>query len=301
MTRKKLTHCKRGHPYDEENTHYYLDRKGYMRRVCRACAKLRNPFRERLYGLSREDYAELVADQNGVCAVCGRGSEDRALAVDHDHASGGIRGLLCAPCNTGLGVFRDDPDLLRKAIAYLGAHRRGQDAPQIQQPVISVADEAMISTAFDMAIDAFMSDIEQLAAGDGFAETFMWTNLPDAFIDHYDLRFAVRFLIGTQRVRDRFAEGFPFPATCVGEELALRAVMRMAITIAADTGDTEAADRLANVAEALVPDLDALLLFEQDVSLSQEDARSFGVMHLWPDDWFRSFDQPSALERSALN
>jgi hypothetical protein len=61
--------------------------------------------------------AEAVAFLEGkTCAICG--GSDR-LVVDHCHRQGSIRGALCANCNTGLGMFADDPDRLRAAIAYL--------------------------------------------------------------------------------------------------------------------------------------------------------------------------------------
>jgi hypothetical protein len=54
----------------------------------------------------------------GVCQICG---DDERLGVDHCHASGRLRGLLCSRCNTGLGMFRDRPELLAEAIEYLKA------------------------------------------------------------------------------------------------------------------------------------------------------------------------------------
>jgi len=51
------------------------------------------------------------------CAICRRSA--RRLAVDHDHQTNVVRGLLCTPCNQGLGMFRDSVALLRGAIAYL--------------------------------------------------------------------------------------------------------------------------------------------------------------------------------------
>ncbi len=71
------------------------------------------------YGLSAEQYAELVAGQNGRCLICGDAPEE--LVVDHCHKSGYVRALLCGTCNTGLGMFRDSPDLLQAAARYLAA------------------------------------------------------------------------------------------------------------------------------------------------------------------------------------
>lgn len=70
----------------------------------------------RRYGLTRDEYFALVADHAGRCGICG---EAASLHIDHDHVSGRVRGLLCQPCNMGLGCFEDDPDLLGKAIAWL--------------------------------------------------------------------------------------------------------------------------------------------------------------------------------------
>lgn len=55
-----------------------------------------------------------------MCALC---RERPARHIDHDHASGHVRGMLCFPCNAGLGQFRDRSDLLEAAIGYLAAER----------------------------------------------------------------------------------------------------------------------------------------------------------------------------------
>jgi hypothetical protein len=68
------------------------------------------------YGLTPDDVAVMVAEQDGKCAIC----RDRAAEhVDHDHRTGEVRGILCFTCNVGLGNFRDDPDLMLKAHRYL--------------------------------------------------------------------------------------------------------------------------------------------------------------------------------------
>lgn len=69
------------------------------------------------YGLSLDDLKERLESQSGQCAICG--TLDRVLNVDHSHTTGFVRGLLCRPCNNGLGDFKDDPNVLQAAIRYL--------------------------------------------------------------------------------------------------------------------------------------------------------------------------------------
>lgn len=71
------------------------------------------------YGLSQDQFERLLLDQNGLCKICGQKDADRELAIDHCHATGRIRGLLCQKCNTALGLFKDNIELLRKSIIYL--------------------------------------------------------------------------------------------------------------------------------------------------------------------------------------
>lgn len=75
----------------------------------------------RKYGITVEQYHAMAEAQGQVCAICG-GSVERRFHVDHCHASGVVRGLLCQFCNTGLGMFRDEPDRLRSAAEYLERH-----------------------------------------------------------------------------------------------------------------------------------------------------------------------------------
>lgn len=78
----------------------------------------------RHYGMTDHDYQKKLVAQNGVCAICRRVCKSgRALAVDHCHKSGRIRDLLCGGCNGGLGLFKDDPALLRLAAEYLEKHQ----------------------------------------------------------------------------------------------------------------------------------------------------------------------------------
>lgn len=80
----------------------------------------------RNHGITIEEYEAKLISQGGVCAICnlpptnGRGLK---LHVDHDHSTGKIRGLLCNYCNLGLGKFKDNSDLLQRAIEYLTYHK----------------------------------------------------------------------------------------------------------------------------------------------------------------------------------
>jgi len=73
------------------------------------------------HGITSEDYAKMLSDQNGCCEICGNPYTDykRSLHVDHDHLTGSIRGLLCVKCNAGIGHFCDNTILLEKAKVYL--------------------------------------------------------------------------------------------------------------------------------------------------------------------------------------
>ena len=72
----------------------------------------------RRYGLSLADYDAMLARQGGVCGICKRQSGIR-LCVDHCHATGRVRGLLCRSCNAGLGTYKDSLRRTRRATLYL--------------------------------------------------------------------------------------------------------------------------------------------------------------------------------------
>jgi hypothetical protein len=90
------------------------------RRVRRALEPdYRDGERARRYGLSLADYRALQARQGNACAICRKVT--RALCIDHCHVTGRVRGLLCRSCNSALGLYADDPRLLRAALVYLRA------------------------------------------------------------------------------------------------------------------------------------------------------------------------------------
>lgn len=75
---------------------------------------------KRLYGITTEQFHTLLEEQNYQCKICGTPhTEEKYLHVDHCHNTGVVRGLLCTKCNTGLGLFNEDLNLLTKAQKYL--------------------------------------------------------------------------------------------------------------------------------------------------------------------------------------
>lgn len=77
----------------------------------------RNDLHRKL-GLTRERFFAALEAQGWACAICGKIPKGK-LDVDHCHASGKFRGMLCKGCNTALGKFKDSPALLARAIVYL--------------------------------------------------------------------------------------------------------------------------------------------------------------------------------------
>ena len=130
--KKQCTKCRKIQPV----TAFTRQAKAYdgLLPSCRACQAEKDRRRRgaskasswlRLYGITEHAYWELFEAQGGVCAIC-KQSETRLhkgcpmhLSVDHDHATGRIRGLLCHGCNAALGRFKDNSTLLENALVYL--------------------------------------------------------------------------------------------------------------------------------------------------------------------------------------
>lgn len=97
--------------------------------------KYRERLRQLKYGLVEGEYEKMFSDQNGVCVICGKPETRKlygaitALAVDHDHETGEVRGLLCGKCNLGLGQIGD---VLEEAQNYLKAFRRRAESQRPQ-------------------------------------------------------------------------------------------------------------------------------------------------------------------------
>lgn len=127
---KKCTKCKTTKPIAD----FYVrgDKKGSgLTSHCKACIKAKQKQRtpeqrkrvdlRHNFGITLEQYNEMLERQDHCCAICTRPetSFTRRLSVDHHHLTGGIRGLLCGDCNSGLGYFKDSPQLLENALYYL--------------------------------------------------------------------------------------------------------------------------------------------------------------------------------------
>lgn len=138
-------HCPRC-DQTKDRAEFGVRKNGYSRSHCRDCettsfrkwrevngpttqARNRRVALDRWFKLTEDDYRSMLAAQSGGCAICGReaGDAKRRLYVDHCHETGLIRGLLCANCNTGLGMFADNQERMMKAIEYL-AREAGPDA-----------------------------------------------------------------------------------------------------------------------------------------------------------------------------
>lgn len=122
--------CRERKPMDD----YYWNNKTKTSRVrrCKPCyglhmrssykANIKASKRKTAYGLTSAQFDEMWQQQDGKCAICRRlldNSSRLGVHVDHCHFDDQIRGLLCGHCNMGLGRFRDDPELLQEAAAYL--------------------------------------------------------------------------------------------------------------------------------------------------------------------------------------
>ena len=75
------------------------------------------------YNITLKDYDEMFDKQDGVCAICKLPEITRRLAVDHNHKTGKVRGLLCTGCNIALGHIKDNPERLENMKMYLEEHK----------------------------------------------------------------------------------------------------------------------------------------------------------------------------------
>lgn len=98
--------------------------------ACKECRR-KNALKTNIkrYGISIEEFEDILSNQGGGCGICGQkesvsfdGKKTR-LSVDHNHSSGGIRGVLCRKCNAAIGLLNDDAELVQRAADYIRDHR----------------------------------------------------------------------------------------------------------------------------------------------------------------------------------
>lgn len=73
------------------------------------------------YGLTLEQYNQMLESQNHCCAICSKHESEQknSLAVDHNHTTGVVRALLCDACNTAIGLLKEDPEVIARVVAYI--------------------------------------------------------------------------------------------------------------------------------------------------------------------------------------
>jgi hypothetical protein len=125
---KRCSRCKLEKPAEA----YYADKSRHdgLNHRCKDCNKIHSQSYRRAtnarrkyelayyYGITVEEYDRLESKCGNVCEIC-RTRPEEFLAVDHCHTTGKVRGLLCRVCNSAIGFFRDDPDLVQAAKDYL--------------------------------------------------------------------------------------------------------------------------------------------------------------------------------------
>lgn len=86
--------------------------------------RTRNSNLKRKFGITLDDYEDMLFGQGGKCLICGEEQNgNKELSVDHDHRTGKIRGLLCSRCNTFVGYIESNPNLLSKVMNYIKSHK----------------------------------------------------------------------------------------------------------------------------------------------------------------------------------
>lgn len=156
---KQCTRCRRHKPLSEFGKHSQNSDK--LRRYCKPCSAVQqrrdskrhydrflrgNPDAARrasfkkAHGLPIEFYDKLFNDQSGLCLICLETTTEKHLVLDHDHKTKAVRGLLCRTCNAGLGMFRDDLDILENAQRYLMEHHLKREVHEMAN-LVDMLDE----------------------------------------------------------------------------------------------------------------------------------------------------------------
>lgn len=132
MTFRTCSKCHTSRPISD---YYFNKGRNNHRRDCRFCcaARARDYSRRKLYGVEPDGFHALVEAAGNQCVICHSGvpGGPGSWHIDHDHATGEVRGTLCSTCNVGLGALRDAPGNLAAALVYLAAHGKALTTEQL--------------------------------------------------------------------------------------------------------------------------------------------------------------------------
>ena len=120
---KLCSMCKKEKP----QAAFSVDTRRWDRLACYCKSCTRKTRLKRVYGLSGEQYEEMVRRQKGLCKICGQAPDKRGLCVDHDHITGDVRGLLCIRCNLLLGFVESDGKPIAEMIDDINKYLDGGD------------------------------------------------------------------------------------------------------------------------------------------------------------------------------
>jgi hypothetical protein len=126
MNTKKCKDCQEVLPESEFTVNKHKNgKRQWLSSYCKQCCIVRakESVLNRKYNITMDEMKEMLDKQNHQCGLCGDDLKGgKATHIDHCHFTGKVRKVLCSTCNTGLGKFKDDPKLLRKAAEYLEQH-----------------------------------------------------------------------------------------------------------------------------------------------------------------------------------
>jgi len=114
ITEKEKEYCRRYRLKNKEKIREY--RKLWNKTEAGKLYKKRWRYKIKI---TLSQHKDLINKQKNLCAICGKQEKNKALAIDHNHLTGKIRGLLCQKCNRGIGCFNDETFLVQNAYGYL--------------------------------------------------------------------------------------------------------------------------------------------------------------------------------------
>lgn len=117
--KKDCRKCNKRKPLSDFHTDNRMKSSGYVTSYCKECERRYRI--EKVYGMPYEQYVTMLKKQNYSCLICEQKHDETsvALAVDHNHNTGEVRGLLCRTCNAAIGALGDNVEGLQRAIEYL--------------------------------------------------------------------------------------------------------------------------------------------------------------------------------------